>query len=211
MELGAVAERISNESFAGEAQVNWSRTSSRVVVVVLLSLASIVVHEFGHYIVYKFARIPVKVSLQSVRPAGPASPQVDRIAKAGGPALSIFAALVCLLLARRGVSFSWITAAFTNASLRLFPCAMDILHAIKGSHPFSDEGDIAVSLATGQLGRILLVTLPFALYFGLTITVGRRFEFAQRRLINVIGIYLLSLAVGIAIVLIDEALHPMKM
>jgi len=45
----------------------------RVCIIVLLSLASIPLHELGHYRVYKLANIPVHICLQSVRPINPVS------------------------------------------------------------------------------------------------------------------------------------------
>jgi len=191
--------------------VNWSTTVRRTAIVVLLTLASIVVHELGHFVVYKIAGIPVKISLQSVRPVGPVSPQVDRMAKAGGPTFSVVAAILCLVLVCYGSAFVWVTAAFTNAPIRLFPSVMDLVHAVKGVRPFSDEGDLALSWTTDPTGRTLLVMAPLVLYVALTVAAGQRFRFAKQRLTALIGIYLLSLGVDIGVVLIDEALHPMAM
>jgi hypothetical protein len=44
------------------------------------------------------------------------------------------------------VRFGWTTASFTNASIRLFPCAMDFVRAVRGRPLFSDEGDVALAL-----------------------------------------------------------------
>jgi len=88
---------------------------------------------------------------------------------------------------------------------------MDLVHAVKGVRPFSDEGDLALSWTTDPTGRTLLVMAPLVLYVALTVAAGQRFRFAKQRLTALIGIYLLSLGVDIGVVLIDEALHPMAM
>jgi hypothetical protein len=98
----------------------------RVGIIVLLSLVSIALHELGHYTVYKFANIPVHITLQSVRPIAPVSGPVAVLGLAAGPVFSLITAVACLLIARHRPSFLWVTAAFTNATLRLFPCALDL-------------------------------------------------------------------------------------
>ena len=102
----------------------------RVGIVVFLSLISIPLHELGHYIVYKSANIPVHITFQSVRPIMSISGPVAMLGLAGGPAFSVIAAIACLLIATQRPRFFWITAAFTNATLRLFPCTMDLGRAV---------------------------------------------------------------------------------
>lgn len=69
------------------------------------------------------------------------------------------------------------------------------------------EGDVALSFATSSAWRILLVMVPVALYLTLSVAAARRFGFEKRGFAKAIAIYLLSLAVGVAFVLIDEAIH----
>jgi hypothetical protein len=136
--------------------------AQRVGIIVLLSLVSNPLHELGHYAVYKLDTVPVHITLQSVRPIAPISGPVAVLGLAGGPAFSLVAALACLLIARHRPGFFWATAAFTNATLRLFPCAMELVRALRGTTPFSDEGDIAVALTHSSTARsfIVLVFLP---------------------------------------------------
>ena len=49
----------------------------RVGIIILLTLLSIVLHEFGHFIVYRLAGVPVHVTLQSMRPTGTVNPSLD--------------------------------------------------------------------------------------------------------------------------------------
>ena len=102
----------------------------RVGIIILLTLLSIVLHEFGHFIVYRLAGVPVRVSLQSVRPTGTVNPSLDRWAKFTGPGLSWLAAFTFLVIAKRRLGFGWTTASFTNASIRLFPSVMDLFRAM---------------------------------------------------------------------------------
>ena len=176
----------------------------RVVIIVVLALGSIAIHEFGHFVVYKAARVPVHVTLQSVRAVGYVDPVVDLWGKFAGPALSWIAAVGFLAVARRKPGFVWTTASFTNASLRLFPCAMDLLRAFKNAKPFSDEGDIALAISKGAHGRELIVLAALGLSFVLTVLAARHYHFTGKGRLKAVGIYLLSLAVGIGVVLVDE-------
>ena len=54
-------------------------------------------------------------------------------------------------------SFFWVTAAFTNATLRLFPLVMDIIQAIAKATPFSDEGDVVLAMTTNPAARAVLL------------------------------------------------------
>jgi hypothetical protein len=179
----------------------------RASVVVLLTLVSIVIHEFGHFLVYRLGGCPVTVTLQSVRAAAPVDASLDGWAKAAGPALSLLAGSVCLLVARRRPSFTWATAALTNSSLRLFPLVMDITRAVKGATPFSDEGDVARAFASTAVGRLSVLAVPVALSVLLTVLAGREYPFRSHRILKVTGVYLLSLAVGIGVVILDELLR----
>lgn len=182
-------------------------TAERAGIVVLLSLASIAFHELGHFIVYRLGGCPVRITLQSVRPIGDVSAALNNLALAAGPAFSLIAGVTLLLVAFRRPSFFWVTAAFTNASLRLFPLVMDISRAIKKAQPFSDEGNLVLAITTNPAGRVILLLAIFTVFLSLTIVVARRYNFEKHGTAKVVGIYFLSLAVGIAVVLIDELLR----
>jgi hypothetical protein len=179
----------------------------RLSIVVLLAIISIVLHELGHFIVYRLAGCPVRITLQSVRPIGNVSTPLNLLALAAGPAFSLIAALVCLFVGWRRQSFFWVTAAFTNATLRLFPLVMDIARAIEKTTPFSDEGDAVIAITTNPAARAILLLGIFSGFFSLAVVVARRYSFEKHRAAKSVGIYLLSLAVGIAVLLIDEILH----
>jgi hypothetical protein len=181
--------------------------AQRAGLVALLTIAAIAFHEFGHFIVYWIGRCPVRISLQSVRPIGYVSAPLNDLALAAGPAFSLIAAVVCLILARRRPSFFWVTAAFTNATLRLFPLIMDVLRVFEKAAPFSDEGDLAITITTNPAGRVVLLLGVFSVFLSLTVVVTRRYVFVKHFAAKVVGIYFLSLATGIAVVLIDELLH----
>jgi hypothetical protein len=157
--------------------------------------------------VYRAAGCPVAITLQSVRPVVPVDPALDRWAKAAGPALSLVAGTVCLLLARRRPSFAWASAALTNSSLRLFPLVMDVVRAAKGAQPFSDEGEVVRALASGATGRLSLLAAPVTLSVLLTVLSAKEYPFRSHRLLKASGIYLVSLAVGIGVVILDELLR----
>jgi hypothetical protein len=175
-------------------------------IVVLLTLASIAVHECGHYLVYKIARYPVRITLQSVRPIGYVNPRLDYLALAAGPAFSLIAAVLCLLIASRRPNFVWVTAAFTNATLRLFPLTMDVLRAIAHAKPFSDEGNVAIAMTTLATGRATLVLGVMAIFVYLSVRAARHYDFEKHHVAKSVGIYLLSLSIGIAVVVVDELL-----
>jgi hypothetical protein len=68
-------------------------------IVVLLAIISIVLPELGHFIVYRLAGCPVRITQQSVRPIGNVSTPLNLLALAARPAFSLIAALVCRFLA----------------------------------------------------------------------------------------------------------------
>jgi hypothetical protein len=187
--------------------VKSATVAKRLGIVVLLTIVSIVFHEFGHFVVYRLADCPVRITLQSVRPTGKVSAPLNLLALAAGPAFSFIAAVLCLLIAWRRPSFFWVTAAFTNATLRLFPLVLDIVQAIEKTTPFSDEGDVVIAITTNPGARAALLLGVFAVFLSLTVVVARRYSFEKHRAAKSVGIYLLSLATGIAVLLIDEMLH----
>jgi hypothetical protein len=181
--------------------------AQRFGVIVLLAMVSIAFHELGHFTVYRLAACPVRITLQSVRPIGHVSPPLNLVALAAGPAFSLIAAVFCLLVASRRPSFFWITAAFTNATLRLVPLVIDVIQAIEKTTPFSDEGDVVLAITTNPVARAVILLVVFAVFLSLTVVVARRYRFEKHRVAKIVAIYLLSLAVGIAILLIDQMLH----
>lgn len=183
----------------------------RIGIIVFLSLVSIPLHELGHYTVYRFANIPVHVTLQSVRPVTSISGPVEVLGLAAGPAFSFVAALACLLIAQHRPGFFWPTAAFTNATIRLFPCTMDLLRAFSGGTPFSDEGDVAVALTHSLIVRCLLILCVLAVAATVTVLAARQYHFQKHSMLKVLGIYVLSLGVGIGVLLVDGLLYPMRM
>ena len=112
---------------------------------------------------------------------------------------------------RRAASgtFVWATAAFTQASLRLFPLGFDLVRAIRGAVPFSDEGELARAVSGAVPIRVALVLVCCAVFGTLSVLAARTFPFRRRRWLGVAAVYLGSLAVGIGAVLADELLgHP---
>jgi hypothetical protein len=180
---------------------------ARAAVLGLLTLAAIVIHETGHFLVYWAAGVPVRITLQSVHAAGPVPPRIDHWALVAGPVFSCLAAGACLLATRKNPGFFWSSAAFTNASLRLFPMAMDIVRAVHAGQPFSDEGNIVLALTSKPATRVLLLSLAALVPLILTVFAARTYRFANRPILRTVGIYLYTLAIGIGVVIADELLH----
>lgn len=172
-----------------------------------LTIVAIALHESGHFLVYALAGVPTRITLQSVHAAGPVDPTLDAWAKTAGPAMSVIAAILLLAIARRRSEFGWVTAAFTNGSLRIFPMAMDFLRAAANAHPFSDEGDVVYALTTRRNGRIALLLVPAMIYLVLTGLAGREYHFRTKGVLKTVGIYLLTIVVGIGIIIVDELLQ----
>ena len=176
----------------------------RAAVLVVLTILSIAIHESGHYVVYRTAGQPVRVTLQSVRAVGRVDPGLDFRGKLAGPLLSIVVGAVCVIVARQRHGFAWPTAALTNSSIRIFPCAMDLARAVRGAKPFSDEGDIAIAITHDPAGRAAIVFIALAISLALTIFAARQYDFARHRGWKALGIYIATLAIGIAVVIVDE-------
>jgi len=66
--------------------------------------------------------------------------------------VSLIAATTLLLVARGRHSFAWVTASFTNASIRLFPCSMDLLRAIKGGRFFPRAHQLSEAMPPNREG-----------------------------------------------------------
>jgi hypothetical protein len=124
----------------------------------------------------------------------------------GGPAVSFVAAIVLLFVAHYRASFAWITASITNASLRVFPCLMDLLRALLGARPFSDEGELTMMITGSEMGRVIVMALVLGMWLWLAVLVAGQYHFPTRGLAKVLAIYTLSLAVGIITVILDELL-----
>jgi len=176
----------------------------RVGVIAILTLAAIALHELGHYLVYTAGGYPVVVTLQSVHPAGAVPRDLDDWAKAAGPAVSVAAAALFLWVCRARQAFAWVTAAFTNATLRLFPLTMDIVRAVRQKPPFSDEGEVALAWLGQGGGRLGGLGAMAVLCLALTVLAAREYRFSGRPVLKAIAVYAVSLAVGIGVVLVDE-------
>jgi fumarate reductase subunit D len=178
----------------------------RIGLVALLAWLSVEIHELGHFAVYVLAGHPARMSFQRVSPAEPVSTSLVNLALLGGPAVSLAAAIALLLVARRRRSFAWVTASFTNASIRVFPCALDLLRALTGGRPFSDEGELALAFTGSQISRVAVMVLVLAMWLALTTVVAREYDFRTKRLLKAVAIYGLSLLVGITTVIADDLL-----
>ena len=178
----------------------------RIGLVVALTLVSVVLHEGGHYAVYRLAGVPTRISLQSVRPIGTVDSQIDFVAKLAGPCMSLAAAILLFAIALRKPSFFWATASFTNGTLRIFPCVMDLIRALQHGKPFSDEGTVASVIAHSTSARVSLMIAFIAAFSGISILAARQYPFANRTVVKVASIYALSFIVGIGLILLDELL-----
>jgi hypothetical protein len=186
--------------------MRFSPVVGRAGVVALLAWLAVELHELGHFSVYALAGHPARMSFQRVSPAQPVPESLLHWGTLGGPAASFVAAVVLYVVARYRPSFVLVTASFTNASLRVFPCAMDLLRALKGGRPFSDEGELTLAFTTSGTGRVAVLVLVLGMWLGLSALVSREYRFRTRRLVKVLAIYALSLGVGIGTVILDELL-----
>jgi hypothetical protein len=178
--------------------------AGRVAMVVALSCCAIELHELAHLAAYAAFGIPARLGFQRVDPLVPVHGPVRAVALLAGPAASLAAAAILLAVARRRGGFGWATAAFTNASLRLFPLAMDLSRALRGAPPFSDEAEAALALSAGRGARVAMVPAWLVACALLTVAAGRAYRFGSRPVLKCAAIYLLSLAVGILAVVIDD-------
>ena len=179
----------------------------RLLALVLLSWLAIEIHEMGHFLFYLLAGYHAQISLQQTTPVGDVPMSTEHAALLAGPAVSALAAVIFLLVARSRPGFGWAMAAFTNASLRLFPLTMDLIRAVQNGRPFSDEGTVAAMVAGSPAMRVCMVAVPFVLFLVLTVLAGRMFRFRRRAALKVFGIYAATLAIGIGVVIVDELTH----
>jgi hypothetical protein len=176
----------------------------RAGVLAALTCASIAVHELGHFLVYRAAGIPVRITLQSVRPVGAVDAGLDHWALLAGPMLSLVVAVIALAMTRTRPSFFWASVAFTNASLRVFPLTMDLVRAARGMPSFSDEGAVALALTSAPVGRLCLLLIPLGLCIAASVLAARAYRFRNHAFLRALGIYVYTLIVGIGVVIIDE-------
>ena len=153
-------------------------------IIAVLACLSIGFHELGHFLTYALFGYRARMSLQRVTPVGDIPVWIDHWAKFAGPAVSLVAATTLLFVARGRHSFAWVTASFTNASIRLFPCSMDLLRAIKGGRPFSDEGEVALAFTNSPIGRSGLILFVMSLSLVLTAFSAREYHFKKNRFIK---------------------------
>lgn len=180
--------------------------AKRLGIVLALAWLSIEIHELGHLAVYRLGGYPARLSFQRVDPIGPVPPAVRVVAKAAGPVVSLVAATLLLAMARRRRSFGWATAAFTNASIRILPCTMDLVRAVRSRAPFSDEGDVVLAFTARPAARTALVAVPLLLSLLLTVGAARAWRFERHAFLKSAGIYALTLALGIGVILLDDLL-----
>lgn len=177
-----------------------------LLIIVLLTWGAIELHELGHFTTYILFGYHARMSLQRVTPVGDVPAWIDHWAKFAGPAVSLLTGAILLLVARQSHGFAWVTASFTNASLRLFPCVMDFNRAVRGSRPFSDEGEVALAFTSSALGRSALILLVIGISLGLTVFAARQYRFQSKPIVKSLLVYVLSLTVGIGVVILDELL-----
>lgn len=181
----------------------WAR---RVAIVALLSAAAIEVHELGHRAVFWLTGTPARMGFQRVDPTVPVSEALRLWGKAGGPLVTLVLAFVLVAIATRRRSLGWATAAFTQASLRLLPLTFDLVRALRGGPPFSDEGVLALGLTAAPAGRVAVVLAAWLVFGALSVLAARTFPFRRHRWLGVGAVYLGSLVVGIAAVVADDLL-----
>ncbi len=181
-------------------------TFRRAGIVILLSAVAIELHELGHRVVFLLSGTPARMGFQRVDPTVPVSQALWLWGKAGGPLVTLILSVVFVAVARRRGTFAWATAAFTQASLRLLPLTLDLLRALRGAAPFSDEGELARAVSSAVPVRVTLVLVAWGVFGTLSFLAARSFPFRRRRWLGVTAVYLGSLAVGIGAALADELL-----
>jgi hypothetical protein len=180
--------------------------SWRAIVLIVLTLAAIEAHELGHLAAYHAFGYSAAMSLQRVMPPPGVPHAIDILAKLAGPVTSLGFAAMLIGIARGRASFAWSTAAFTNATLRLLPLAMDVQRAVRGMSPFSDGGEVARAITGSPMGRVGILIVFVAASMVLTVMAARTYGIARRRAVAIGAIYLATLATGIAVIIADELL-----
>ena len=179
----------------------------RAAIIVLLTALSIELHELAHFAAYELAGDPARLGLQRVDPLVPVPLGVHVVAKLAGPLMSLIAATALVIAARRRGGFVWATAAFTNATIRLLPLVLDVIAALRGAKPFSDEGVVALEASTSGAVRAVLLAVALVPSIVLTVAAVRAYGFERRGALKAIAIYALSLAVGILAVIGDDLMR----
>ena len=85
---------------------------------------------------------------------------------------------------------------------------MDLLRAFQGATPFSDEGDFALALTHSPTARSLVILCFFSVAAVLTVLAAHHYRFQKCRTLKILGIYPLTLGVGIGGLIVDGLLHP---
>ena len=181
-------------------------TVRRAGVVLLLSAVAIELHELGHRAVFFLTGTPARMGFQRVDPTVPVSQALWLWGKTGRPLVTLVLSVAFVAVARRRGTFAWATAAFAQASLRLLPLTLDLVRAVRGATPFSDEGELVRAVSAAVPVRVALVLVAWAVFGTLSVLAARTFPFRRRRWLGVIAVYLLSLAVGIGAVIADDLL-----
>jgi len=204
---------VSNDSrqrayYAHDSIPNASTNSvvRLAAVIVLLTWLSIEIHELGHFMTYILFGYRARMSLQRVTPIGEVPAWIDHWAKFAGPAVSLIAGAIFLVVAHRRHGVGWVTASFTNASLRLFPCVMDLLRAMRAARPFSDEGEVALAFSSSPVVRSAMILVVIAVSLLLTISAAREYRFQSKVFLKSLLVYFVGLSVGIGVVILDELL-----
>ncbi len=178
----------------------------RATLVTVLSAAAIELHELGHRAVFWLSGTPARMGFQRVDPTVPVSESLRLWGKAGGPLVTLALAIVLLAIAQRRPSFAWATAAFTQASLRLFPLTFDLERAVGGARPFSDEGEIVLALTRVPAERFTILLAVWLGFGTLSFLAARTFPFRRQRWLGVTAVYLGSLAIGVGAAVADDLL-----
>jgi len=181
-------------------------TVRRAGIVIVLSAVAIELHELGHRAVFFLTGTPARMGFQRVDPTVPVSQALWLWGKAGGPLVTLILSVAFLAVARRRGTFAWATAAFTQATLRMLPLTFDLVRAVRGATPFSDEGELFRAVSGAVPVRVALVLMVWAVFGALSVLAARTFPFRRRRWLGVAAVYLLSLAVGIGAAVADDLL-----
>jgi hypothetical protein len=181
-------------------------TVRRAGIAILLAAVAIEVHELGHRAVFLLTGTPARMGFQRVDPTVPVSQALWLWGKAGGPLVTLVLSVAFVAVARRRGTFASATAAFTQATLRLLPLTFDLVRAVRGAAPFSDEGELARAVSGNVPVRVALVLVAWGVFGTLSFLAARTFPFRRRHWLGVAAVYLLSLAVGIGAALADDLL-----
>jgi hypothetical protein len=106
VQVGTIPFRFPYSSEMKSGHLESLTIGQRIGIIIVLTLFSIALHEFGHFLVYSLAGVPVHVSLQSVRPIGNVDASLDHWAKFAGSGVSWLAAITFLAIAAKNPGFA---------------------------------------------------------------------------------------------------------